>query len=158
MAESNTRQIHTISTVSQHHTGHRATQHTTPHATHTKSHHAGHATHTTHSTATRVSPTSTSSISTSTGFSYPTPTSIPKTNATIMGLSITVAFLVIILGAATAVIVVKTRRAKREWGSYRDSGSVLSEEDEQSRGTRIWHGIPIRAQVPANGYGVDERE
>ena len=131
---------------------HRATQHPRLSAQHTKSHLASHvSTHTTQSITYPVHKPSTMSTPSSTGFAYPTPTNVPKANATIISLSITVSFLVILLGAAIAVIVVKVRNARRNEERYSFESRVEIAVGGPSN-FRTWMGKKIEARVPMNGY------
>ena len=68
-----------------------------------------------------------------------------------MSLSITVAFLVILLGAAIAVIVVKVRNAKRNEERYSFESRVEIPVGGPSN-FRTWMGKKIEARVPMNGY------
>ena len=72
-----------------------------------------------------------------------------------MGLSIAVAFLIIILCAVIAVFVMRKRAAKREREEYvlktvqSNHDSVVSAQGEPKH--RTWYGRKIVAQVPLNG-------
>lgn len=158
---------------------------TRQHASHTRLHtSAAHtsASHTSsHMVAThKVTPTTASVDLTGTNFSYPTPSNTPKASTTIMGLSITIAFLVIILAAVLAVLCVKRRRGKKTRKTSGDVGlqrihdrtdsidisphrlhsppnvhyssHMAANKQEREKDYRTWYGKKIIAQVPANGF------
>lgn len=127
----------------------------------------------------KVTPTIASINPTSTGFSYPTPSNTPKASTTIMGLSITIAFLVIILSAVLAVLCVMRRRGRKPKKSndvglqrvydrtdsidvsptnvHRPahahySSHIAANKHEREKDYRTWYGKKIIAQVPANGF------
>jgi hypothetical protein len=77
--------------------------------------------------------------------------SVPKANATIMGLGITVAFLAMLLGAAIAVVMAKSRAAKKKGERYSLESRVQTPVERPST-CRIWMGKKIEARVPMNGY------
>ena len=82
-----------------------------------------------------------------------------------MCLSITVAFLVIILGAMIATIVLQRRSKKRVRQEYVRQSAYLEQEDDgyaesaaapsEGRKHRTWKGLKIVPLVPSNGYASE---
>ena len=128
-------------------------------ATHIKPHTTAHKTsHTSHHTATHVvSYTTTSSAAGTSSFSYPTPTNIPHSSTIVMGLSLTVAFLSILLIFAVLLFFIARRKAARrddggnrsEYGLNRlESKSDQVQLKEPEPAHRTWRGRKIVHLLP----------
>ena len=146
MSETRTHLVHTSTHAPTHHASH----HTVCHPSHVGTHTAP--------TVTHAAPTSTEAGPT--GFSYPTPSNVPHSSGIIMGLSLGIAFCILLLSGAVAVLVMQRRSAK---GKYEERviRSVYGSDDsklatcpkDKEKKHRTWMGRKIVALVPGNEYG-----